>query len=130
MKTLTKITRKDVKKLRVEMDEALQAVGEKYGLKLETGNISYNDCGFRAKVTASIIDEDGVDKAAKREWDLYAGQFGLKSEWFGKEFNSQGRTFTVVGIKPRARKMPVVAKNGDGSLYKFRAAALISRFGN
>ena len=43
----------------------------------------------------------------------------LETEDFGKTFTKGGKTFTICGCNPRARKMPIHAKLANGQTYKF-----------
>ena len=36
----------------------------------------------------------------------------------GQEFQRSGKTFTIVGLKPRSKKYPILAKCSDGKTYK------------
>ena len=66
---------------------------------------------------------------AQNEWNLYCHQFGLLTTDFGRTFKHRSSTFTVIGIKPRSPKYPVLAQNTRGKVYKFPAYFLTDAIG-
>ena len=59
------------------------------------------------------------------EFALHAHLFGLTEDDFGKGFMSpRGDRFTLVGLKPRNRKYPVIGKDSSGRRFKFPADVL------
>jgi len=129
---MTSFTNPNLDLLRTEMDAALKAIGDKYGITMDTGNIRYDvdRTNFNTSIKVRLGDGGVADVAAnnRREWDKYAPRFGLKSTDFGKTFVSNGQTFTLSGVKPRGKKYNVLAKNPAGKCYKFsgqRVAGLL-----
>lgn len=115
------MNRQKVKQLRNEMDKVLAELGEKHGLGIKVGNISFDDRGFTAKVEAieadNPQDQESIDRA-RFERDVKA-VYGLEKDDFHREFNYNGTTFKIVGVKPRSTKYPVIGENANGTRYKF-----------
>ena len=111
-------------KLREELNTALKALGEKYGVNIHAGNASYSDelCTF--KVELATIGANGL-KASKAGEDFkrYAKRLNMKEEHLGQEFKMNGKVFVLTGFKPRASKFPFIATNkADGQSYKLPSA--------
>lgn len=96
--------------------QALQAVADEFGVKLDRKGGSYSSTSL---ITKFEFADEGADQA---EFDALCHVVGLTPEHFGKEFVSQGKRFVVTGINLRARKYPVTADCiSDGKSYKFTA---------
>ena len=119
-KHITSFNRSNLKALRSELDDALNKVLAKHGLSAELGNIRFGNTDFRTQLTVNV--GNGED-AATNEFKKYAIRFGLTGNEFGKTFtDSKGTKFTIVGIKPKSHKYPILAKNARGTTYKFPAS--------
>jgi len=120
------ITPGNLRHFRVEFVEAMVALEEKYGLKIELGNITYDNNEFRGRLTCSDTSnlEKGQsprDKKLEEDYKNHCQVFGLKPEWLGQTFISNGEKMTIVGLKTRASKRPVVVNNENGGGYVFPA---------
>jgi hypothetical protein len=69
---ITTFDNNNLKGLRVEMDLALRAISNKYGITIKTGNASFsgNECTFKVKLNTTSTDGTVITKEAKT-WDLY-----------------------------------------------------------
>lgn len=109
------------------MNEALAPVAERFGvtLKLGGGTMYPAEGLFRPKFEAQLGDAD------KRTWDALCGQLwpALEPDDFGRAITVQGRTFTLCGINPKARKRPVLATGDDGKTYTFPEASVVVALG-
>ena len=126
------IDRSVLKALRADMQEALEQVNRKYGIKLDVGNASYDVSGRNGKFTVKVstVESDGtvVDEylsAYRSSCELYR----LKPEWLGAEFAQGGDRFKVSGLNTGAKRgpngMPVLAVSArNGKTYKFTAEAV------
>jgi hypothetical protein len=106
----------NLKDLRHEIDLALAAVTEKFGVALSIGSISYSPNGTATtRLTMTAVGHANVSDLAsaiaKKEWDQYAPSWGLKKEDLGKTIKLGRIEYLIVGIKPRARKTPILGKN-------------------
>ena len=118
--------------LRDEMDAALKAVGDKYGITIAVGGGKYTDSNVTFKVEAAVVNEDG-QKLGKDAvaFQQNARYYGLTPEDLFKEFTFQGVTHQIVGLKPQSRKFPILAKNlRDGKTYKMTASSVCTALNN
>lgn len=98
------------KKLRIEINEALRAIGKANDLNIECGNMSYSDEGIKIKVNALPLSADGaVITEAQQALELYSSS--LNGLTYGDTFTSGGILFMVTGYKPRSSKYNIVARN-------------------
>ena len=53
---ITSFDRQNLKILRIEMDAALKTIGDKYGIMIRLGNISFLSESFKGKIEAFMIE--------------------------------------------------------------------------
>ena len=106
--------------IRDVLNEELQACAEKLGLVISIGNATYTDTNVTFKVECAEISEDGT-VMNKEASDFKSGAYlyGLEPEDFGREFESNGKVFKIVGLKARSRKYPVIGEDVQGKRFKF-----------
>ena len=122
--TNQKMTRDIVNKITADANEALQALADKYGMRLEHKGGRFDDGSFTPKFTFHALIAGG--QPVKFADDAYL--LNMPTDCWGKKFESNGRIFTVHSINRRARKYPVVGEDRNGRLYKFKAAAVRNGF--
>ena len=111
---------------RVDFTEAVKALEKQYHCKIALGNITYDAQSFRSKLEVVMQDEDGVVETRERiDYKSHCRPFDLQPDWLDRSFIANGKTWTVVGLKPRATKRPVVVQAADGKEYVFRAVDVI-----
>jgi len=115
---LTTLTRADVKTVHAALREALQGVADQFGLTYAPGRVNYSDAEMRGSFTLAAVAASGIPA----DFIKHCPAYGLKPEDFGAEFTSNGRTFTITGIKPRRHKYPISGKGAQGGSYKFTAS--------
>ena len=112
----TTFTKSGLKTIRASLNKAFREVEEAHGIKLNIGNISFDDTTFRTKLEASIVNEKGIVEDRERtDFTKYATMFDLNPEWLDKEIVLNGRTFTITGLNTKASKnnIRIQAENGD-----------------
>jgi hypothetical protein len=112
----TTFTKSGLKTIRASLNKAFREVEEAHGIKLNIGNISYEDTTFRTTLKASIVNERGIVEDRERtDFTKYATMFDLNPEWLDKEIVLNGRTFTITGLNTKASKnnIRIQAENGD-----------------
>ena len=137
----TTFTKAGLKTIRASLDKAFREVEEAHGIKLNIGNISYEDTTFRTTLKASIVNERGivedrertettfrtklegslvndfgtVEDGQRKDFKKFATMFDLNPEWLDKEIVLSGRTFTITGLNRKASKnnIRIQAENGD-----------------
>lgn len=115
---MTKITTFDKKTLRAlqpKLEQALNDALAEFGLTAKFGGGSFDNSTYKPKVE---IIAAGANPE-KEDFELYASLYNLKPEDYGKEFNSNGATYTLTGLNPRRPKYPISARRQDGKRFKF-----------
>lgn len=122
---VTSIDRQTIRMINAEVDSALQAIGEKYGLSMKMGNSTFSHTNFTTKYTASVKDSSGVAVTPEaQDWDRFAHRHGITAK-VGDTFTTpQGDTYTIMGWKHRSHKYPILASSRNGKVYKFTVRAV------
>jgi hypothetical protein len=118
-----KITRLNLESIRDQLEAVLKAADwTQLGVDVSVGRCRFNQNAATFKVEVKTVDEDGeaFDEDAAN-FKVFAEEFGLKEEYFGKTFTSQDVEYTISGLKLRNRKYPVLAIRADGKRFKFPA---------
>ena len=116
---LKSIDRVVVKNLREEMTTVLKTIGNKYGLAFSVGRITFDEVSFKASIEAAVSEKPGEPKMAVDFRNL-CWKHGMKPEDLGRFFMSGEYSYEIVGLKPRNRKYPIIAKRrSDGKQFKF-----------
>lgn len=110
---ITQFDKATIGRLRFEVDQVLLELGDRFGTELKLGNIRYTNDTFTAKLEASL---DGVDLKAK-EWADNFWKFGMEEDWLHLTFTTKGKEYKIVGLRPRARKQPILVES-EGSIYQ------------
>ena len=95
-----------VRALRKEVEEAIQAVASKYGLKASTlGNISYNmNTVHTGKLTFAVADSQKPTEGV------------LLGDLIGRRYKQGSRTFTIIGTEDGK----LLARTNRGARYLIR----------
>lgn len=94
----------NLNEIRTAVDIALAGVGSQFGIKIDIGNIKFDDHTFTSKVEASVV---GVDTRVE-EWSRYFWKFNLQEEWLHKTFTHDNDEYKIVGLRPRATKNQIL----------------------
>jgi tRNA G10 N-methylase Trm11 len=113
MKKLAKFTKPVLKKLRVDIDDALKAVADKYGIEINGGNWSFSEATVSMKFEGKI---DGAMSAEMIALEMYSEMEVGKKLTTGDEFNFGGNVGVakVLEYKTRSPKYPFIVDNGKG----------------
>ena len=122
-------TKESFNDIRTYLNNKFEEIKKETGIDFSIGNITFEPDTFRTQLTAKI-NNGTKEEEAKKEWDKYCEMFGLKKEWFGKTFtsSSNGKTYTICGIKKWASERPVIAKDNENKEYLFKHLAIIPKF--
>lgn len=114
--------RDTVLQIRQEMQDALEDIGEKYGLHLDLGNVSFTKKDFRIKMVATIVNagEGGVNlnSIEAQNFTFYAPRHGIDPNALGKTVKGQHGDITITGWQPRNRRFPVIGLSATGTGVK------------
>ncbi len=112
--------------VRPGLQNVVDQLEEGLGLKAVVGNAVFEKNTVTFKVTLNVTDVNGV--AFDQEADNFtrmAGQYGLNPEALGKTFTSNGVTYTILGLNPKARTYPIqVRRNYDAKKFKYSATTV------
>lgn len=125
---MTTINRQLAKTLRDAINAALIEVGNEYGMNIHAGNCTFDDISLKYQLRCEVADQSAIDAAAEKDFREWAKWTDIDQDAFGKSFNSNGKSFTICGVKPRNRKYPILAKSADGSTYKFQPRQIAQHF--
>ncbi len=109
------LTRDDCRDLR----SALEKVSVD-GWTFTIGNMRYADA-IEVKLTCAKNGKAGetVDPA-EVQFKRYCYKYGMKAEHFGMPFNARGKSYTICGIRYKARTSPILARDNDtGKVFIF-----------
>ena len=126
-KAIKQFDKTNLQTLRVEMDSALQAISNKYGITIKAGNASFsgNECTFKVKLNTKGTDGTVITKEAK-DFDCYKGLHGMDHLSVGDTIYIQGSPYILTGFNTRARKAPINFTNSVGSGYKCSVRMLLN----
>lgn len=112
--------KENLKQTREYLNNKFEEIFKETGIRFSIGNITFENESFRTTMEAKLNITSQVDKD-KQEWDMYCTMFGFEREDFGREFESQGQTYMICGIKKYAETKPVVAclKSDPSKKYIF-----------
>lgn len=99
-------------KLRTDINAALEAVGEKHGVRLSVGNCRFTaaEATFKLDAVAKTPGGQVVDKDAEA-FKRLAGSFGLQPGRLGQELMLADIRHKIVGLQPKRHKYPIVCLN-------------------
>lgn len=115
----------DFKAFRKDVNKALEEVAKKYGITLESGNISYDATSFTMKLNGKRDDVD-VDKINFENSVKY--MHGLTADDYRRQVRLNGKDYVIVGVKP-GNKFSVVCERSDGKKYGFVLEAVVQALG-
>lgn len=104
-----------------EISEALKAVEEKHGIKINIGNVKYSDYQYQFKTEVLINDDATQNMVAQQELDRYRNRLGIKKHiniGFTFRLPKNDNVFTLKRVNPRASKLPILCDATDGKTYK------------
>jgi len=102
----------EVKRLRAELTEVLNQFAEKRNLKINLGNISYDN----ATVSCKSFSVSCNGAVSPKQLQI-SSRVGFKGNAYGQTFECQGKTFTITSLKPH-NKRQIIAES-EGSSYAF-----------
>ena len=115
----------DFKAFRKDLDKAMEEVGKKYNITLKSANITYGENEFSVKVEAKRADID-VDR--ENFVSLLRSFNELKEEDYLKKIEIEGKSLTIVGLKPRC-KYSVLLRSDNGQTYAYTYDGVLKALG-
>lgn len=118
--------RNNTRIVREKLQEAVRGIEEELGIQIKFGNASFSNSIVTIKTECAIKGAEGeiVGQAAE-DFKKLAELYGLKPDDLGKEFDHMRDTFTIIGLKPKSKKYPILAKEKySKKVFKFPARAV------
>jgi len=113
-----------VKLIRKDLEAMLKEYGKKNGLQFTVGRITFDSNSLRTKLTC--IEAKSKKDAEELEFKKNLMRFkykvncDLEPEDYGVEFNVRGEKYILIGIAPKSRQYPLLAKHpATGRTFKF-----------
>ena len=125
--SITRFTNHNLDHISDRLKIALALIATETGLEITLDGCRYDNNTAKFKVVVKTVDEDGnaFDEDAAN-FTVFAGRYGLKETDLGREFRCGDNTYAITGLKPRARKRPILAKNRQGKVYVFPAQTVVA----
>lgn len=104
--------------VRAEINKSLSEAGERLGMKLEIGSITFGDFSFTTKMTVTIKSPEAHATLATKV-----------PSWVsvGSEITYNGTRYRITGYNPRRQKYPVIATNiSSGRSFCLPKVALLN----
>jgi len=118
MTKVTSFNRQNIRQINFEIEAALKSIANKYGVEVKLGNTRFTGDNFTTKVQVATVGDGGITMSKEAtDFNRYKTILGINMD-LGQEFERNGNTYTIVGLKPRSKKYPVLAKCSDGKTYK------------
>lgn len=111
MEPITQFTPAVLKALRPEIDAALKAVADKYGVTFHAGNGLYSGVEASFKLEMKVADTTAVEAEERRTFEKHCRIVGLEPEDFGKRFRASNYWYTVIGFDPGRPKFCIKVRD-------------------
>ena len=92
--------------IREKVEAFVQDLANEYGISPQVGRVTYGSDFARMKVEFGSLTESGVPAFIQD-----GAKFGIKASDYNRVFTAfDGKEYQIVGVRPRARKRPVIIK--------------------
>lgn len=116
--------RKQLDDLRAGLQLAVSQTGRQTGLEIKVGNISYEASGDRCTVKITVA-LDGAESKEAQDFKRSAFVYDLKAEALGATFKRGVSLYTIIGLKPRATKRPIICEDENGKKTVWPAESIV-----
>jgi len=114
--------RNEAQEVHNDFTAQLKEFAESHGWTLFKNRCTYGDTEIKFSVTYRTNGESR-EEAEETNFKRDCIYYGLKPEDWGAEYKSGGNVYTICGIRPSAKKYPIIGKRSyDGKKFKFPAA--------
>jgi hypothetical protein len=113
------LTKNDVKEIRNTIQKALDELNANSDFEAKLGNASYGLNSINFKMSVAVENDEGVLVTPEAEaFTRNARSYGFEPTDLGAEITiSNGKKGTIIGLKTRNRKYPVLVQTAQGT-YK------------
>jgi hypothetical protein len=118
---MAQITKQQLTRIMDAVDKAFREALETEGLERVKMSGKYGELGsITLKFHGVQMNEKGVNEASELAQDFIAGShyFDIPAKALGETINYLGTDYQIIGMRPRARKAPIIVKRvRDAKLY-------------
>ncbi len=94
-------------------------------LKIAVKGGSIGTTFVNLRIEFAEVGEGGVAESKETaDFKALARFYGLSADDLGRQFVFRGERLTIVGLKPKSPKFPILGRNGSGKVYKFPAESV------
>lgn len=122
---INSLDRTAVRRINSDIEAALKAVADRYGVQIKLGNSRFSNTNCTTKIDISTVNEGGTAMTKEAtDFNRFASSFGITKK-LGDTFDFRHDSYEITGLKPRSSKYPVLAKNlSSGKTFKFPASVI------
>ena len=91
-------------------EEALKAVGEKYGVSFRFAGVSMTSDHASMKLECSVLRKAGSLSREAEDFLHYCKMYGMEKEWLNKVFLSRNKEHRLIGLMPNRPKYPILVE--------------------
>jgi len=115
-----------VKAIRTALIGVLAPTLKEMGLAISGNmNATYDDNSVNFKLSLAETSSDGsFETEEAKSFKLHAAYFGLPEDMMDKTYIVRGRKAKVLGIKPRARKYPLIFQYEDEPNKRYKTSVM------
>ena len=118
MSKVNSFDRQNIRQINAEISKALATIANKYDVEISLKNTRFTSSNFSTKIEVCTVGQDGVTMTKEAlDFNRYKSYKGINAN-LGDSFDRNGKTFTVIGYKPRSTQYPILASCSDGKTYK------------
>jgi len=103
-------TKQNLATVRTKLDAKMAEFEKETGVRISLGNISYQNDSFTSKISAKLVNGKSDSDIQRDEFEKNCMLYGFTKTDYKKQTTMQGRSFELVGFKPRARKNNAIMK--------------------
>jgi hypothetical protein len=125
--TITQFNKSNIRALRAELNEAMQSLSEKYGVKVHAGNASFSDNEVTFKLKLNVLNENGLALTQNAEnFELVKKGYGLEHLSIGDSVKLGSDTYVLSGFNNRASKNQIeISDLKNNKSYGCTVAAIL-----
>lgn len=124
MNKIREFNKKNAEDFRQQILTVLNKLAAENGLSLTMGRTTFKRQEFHTSIRANPSVDGILYDAHHFDYIEYCQRFNLKREWLGKSFVYQGVKATIIGLKHRSLRNPVLVETEEG---RFKESAYLVR---